>query len=239
MVRNRQLDPPATGWELHTGTVEVPCSLAQAWLPQAEELGIACAFQGSVWAERSTLGWEAEISGTFRQLDLDALVTRRFPHKLSGIADLTLHRLVVHHGRIAEARGRILSPGGVISQTLLHAAEKHLGLKNFAPSSEAISLSYGLLAFEFSLDKSGLRVVGGRDQEQTILADSQGPLLSSQGATKVPPQALVRLLVPLTDLQVPAAKETTALLQTLPLPAVNPAPTATARRHTPLRLLRE
>ncbi len=240
LVRNRQLDPPATGWELHTGDADVPCSLVQPWLPQVEYFGTDCTFRGSIWSEQSVRGWEAEVAGVFRQLDLDSLVTRHFPHRLSGIAELALRRMVVHHGRMVEARGRLLSEGGVVSQTLIHAAEEHLALKRYSPESEAMLLSYDLLSLEFSLDKNGLVVAGAGDQGLAILADSKGPLLSSQDTVKVPARSLVHLLVPLTDLQVPAAEETVALLQMLPLPPVNPTATANARRSFPsLELLRE
>ena len=92
LVRNRQLDPPATGWELHTGPTGLPCQLALSWLPELERLGTECTFQGSVWSERMATGWEADISGVFRQLDLDRLITGHFPHKLSGISELMLGR---------------------------------------------------------------------------------------------------------------------------------------------------
>ena len=39
VVRNRQLQPPATGWELHTGNSDLPCTLARAWLPQLDQFG--------------------------------------------------------------------------------------------------------------------------------------------------------------------------------------------------------
>ncbi len=87
-VRNRQLDPPATGWELHTDSTGLPCSVALSWLPALSQLGDACVFQGSVWCEQRPAGWEAELRGVFRQVDLEQLVTRQFPHKLSGSADV-------------------------------------------------------------------------------------------------------------------------------------------------------
>ena len=63
LVRNRQLDPPATGWELHTGPTGVACSLLTPWLPAAEHLGPEAGFQGSIWCEQQPRGWNAEIAG--------------------------------------------------------------------------------------------------------------------------------------------------------------------------------
>ena len=56
--------------------------------PALGHLGDACVFQGSVWCEQRPAGWEAELRGVFRQVDLEQLVTRQFPHKLSGSADV-------------------------------------------------------------------------------------------------------------------------------------------------------
>ena len=53
-VRNRQLNPAATGWELHTPATGLPCSVALAWLPALGELGDDCVFQGSVWCEQQS-----------------------------------------------------------------------------------------------------------------------------------------------------------------------------------------
>ena len=128
-VRNRQLDPPATGWELHTDSTGMPCSVALSWLPALSQLGDACVFQGSVWCEQRPAGWEVELRGVFRQVDLERLVTRQFPHKLSGSAVLTMSRCQVHAGRVTEAQGRLSCEGGVISQSLLDASERSLGLQ--------------------------------------------------------------------------------------------------------------
>ncbi|MGM0490559.1 MAG: hypothetical protein ACQESR_27860 [Planctomycetota bacterium] len=241
VARNRQLTPPATGWELHTGSAKLPCQLLSAWFPQLTRLGNTCSFEGSVWSEHLGTGWEAEISGVFRRLDLDQLVTGQFPHKLSGMAELTLPRLIIHRGRVLEAEGKLCSSGGVISRTLIKAAEEHLALKQHAPFTEAMLLRYSDLSFAFSLNEDGLAVAScGEDQYQSVLADSQGPLLSSQEAGALPSHALVRCLVPLAEMDVPASKETVSLLRALPLPEVNPVATADASStYAPLKLRRE
>lgn len=240
VVRNRQLDPPATGWELHTGSRGLPGRLVRAWLPGVEDLGSECIFQGSVWCERLPDGWDAEMSGTWRQLDLDRLVSARFPHKLSGLAELTLRDVGMRRGRLVRAEGRLLSSGGVISQSLLEAAEQHLGLKRFAPLTDAMLLRYCELELQFVLDENGLVVAGRDDLHRVVLADATGPLLASPDSPTVPPQALVHLLVPAGPLHVPAVKETAILLQTLPLPAITPSVPESARRdYTPLRLSQE
>ncbi len=238
---NRQLDPPATGWELHTGPAGLPCRLATAWLPQLKQLGNECIFQGSVWSEQNGSKWEAEVSGSFEQLDLDCLISRRFPHKLSGIAQVVLSRLVIHQSHISEMAGRVQSAGGVISRSLLESAGQCLNL-TLAPRSEgATKLQYNKLAVQFSLSKEGLALAPAsksteKAKAQSLLTDAQGPLLSAAGPVHVSSLALVRVLVPQSDVQVPVARETTALLQALPWPEITPSTSANARRsYQPLR----
>lgn len=239
VVRNRQIDPPATGWELHTGDTGLPCQLVQAWLPQAEQLGDRCRFLGSVWSERLPDGWEVELSGSFVQLDLDRFVTGQFPHKLSGIADVTFTRLVLHQSQVVEAEGTLASSQGVISQTLIQAAAQHLDLQQPGSATDNILTRYEDLWLQFVLDDRGLMVAGRDDGLQTILADNDGPLLTSGATKRVAAHSLVKLLVPISDLQVPAARETTTLISALPMPAVTPGKTAPAKRTgRPLRLVR-
>ena len=239
LVRNRQLDPPATGWELHTGPDGLPCQLAWAWLPELESLGTTCSFGGSIWSEQQSTGWEAELSGVLRQVDLDSLITGHFPHKLSGMAEVTLSRTLVHQGLLEEVAGHFESPGGVISQTLLTAAEEHLELMRHTPSPQSELVAYREMAFDFSLAASGLTISGCQDQRQTVLSDAQGPLLASFEGGVVPIHALLPLLVPARELQVPAARETSWLIPHLPLPTVKSSPTATSRPgYAPLKLRR-
>ncbi len=237
LVRNRQLDPPATGWELHTGPRGLACQLALSWLPELERLGTECTFQGSIWSERMATGWEADISGVFRQLDLDRLITGHFPHKLSGISELMLGRVTLHRGQIAEAAGQLHSAGGVVSQSLLDAAGRHLALRLHPRSGDAMLLRYGELSLEFSLDENGLAIAGRGEPDGVVLADSQGAMLASDEPVRVSSLALIQFLVPLSELQVPAAKETAALFRVLPLPTVAPSTSQSARRnYAPLRL---
>jgi len=239
MVRNRQLSPPATGWELHTGSVDLPCHLALGALPALSQLGDTCVFRGSIWSEHLATGWQAEISGIFRGLDLDRLVTGQFPHKLSGTAELTLIRMIVHRNRLVEARGHLRAGGGVVSQTLLSAAEEHLALKRCPPLTEATLLRYEDLYVGFSLDHEGLVIAGRDDQHQTLLTDSRGPLLTSRASKSVPSHALARFLVPLADMNIPASKKAIALLQALPLPPVTGRTSQARATYTPLTLRRD
>jgi hypothetical protein len=236
-VRNRQLEPAATGWELHTSTAGLPCAVARPWFPALSTLGNECVFQGSVWCEQSRAGWEAEVSGVLRGVDLEQLVTRQFPHKLSGMAVLTLGRFTVHAGRVAEAEGRLQCAGGVVSQSLLDAAAQAWGWQQHPRAGGAALLRYDQLALDFSLSSAGLTLTTSAETGTSVLTDSHGALLSLTDGRPQSPLTLVQLLVPQADVQVPATRETATLFQTLPLPEVSTPPTATARTgYSPLRL---
>jgi hypothetical protein len=230
-VRNRQLDPPATGWELHTDAGGLPCSVALNWLPALSHLGDRCVFQGSVWCEQHPAGWEAELRGVFRQVDLDQLITRQFPHKLSGAATLALHRCQVHAGQVTQAQGRLSCESGVVSQSLLDAAEQSLGVTQHARVADDGLLEYQRLALDFSLSAAGLVLAAPGTPGNSLLADSQGPLLSLRDTAPRSCLSLVQLLVPQVDLQVPATRETAAIVRALPLPQLSVTP-ATAQRAT-------
>jgi len=239
VVRNRQLDPPATGWELHTGAASLPCVVVSRWLPGAMRLGPECMFGGSIWAERTMVGWNADLHGRLQDVDLDHLVTGSFPHKLSGMAQVQIADCSILRGRITEVKGRIEAAHGVISASLLNAAAKALQLQRRAASDVAMLVRYEKLALEFALDEKGLTVRGLADARGGILQDAAGALLSARDPQPLSPLALVRLLVPDSRLNVPATKETAQLVRVLPLPEIVPTDTTNARiPYASLRLHR-
>jgi hypothetical protein len=236
LVHNRQLAPPGTGWELHTGAAALPCSLARHWLPSLTRLGKGCTFQGSVWCEQQPAGWDGELQGTLRSVELDELVTRQFPHKLSGVAELTLERCRLEDGRVTDVQGQLQCPGGVVSQSLLDAAEQAWGLTQHPRAGDAVLLRYGRLALNFSVSPARFTLTTP-DADGAVLADSHGPLLSLEDAAPRSPLAILHLLVPQTDLQVPVSRETAAMIPLLPLPQlVAPPASASQARYAPLHL---
>lgn len=238
VVRNRQIDPPATGWELHTGSADLLCSLGTVWFPGLGNLGDQCTFRGSIWAEQGSDGWNADVAGTLREMDLDQLVTSQFPHKLSGMAELVMHGVRMHQGRVVKASGQLRCGGGAVSRSLLDAAERALQLQHHARAEDAPLLEYGQLALCFSLDDRNLTMSGPADSPATIMADTQGPLLSVNRSEPVSPVDVLRMLVPYNDVYVPATRETAGLFRTLPLPRIARSAARDARNteYTPLRL---
>ena len=241
VFRNRQASPPSTRWELHTGATPLPCAALASYVKAFGCLGEQCRFEGSAWATQAGDGWNGDVSGRFSDVDLDRLVTDRFPHKLSGVAEIEISRARFLRGRLTSAAGSFICDGGVISRSMLTAAVESLHLT----SSEAIHESneplwrYRRLAFGFAMDDDGVSITGLCESTApgAILTDSQGVLLADPPERVIPTLALVRTLAPQSEIQVPASAETDSLLRALPLPSVIAPRASTARApYSPLRL---
>jgi hypothetical protein len=76
----------------------------------------------------------------------------------------------------------------------------------------------------FTLDEKGFTLHGQCESApaSTILKSDGGPLLVGSGDAALPIVALIRVLVPDSQIQVPATRQTDWLLQVLPVPDVLP-----------------
>lgn len=230
IVRNRQTTPPATGFELDTGGGAVPCSLLAVGLPGLERLGSRSRFRGYVWANETTDGrtpggWDGELTGQLFDVDLDDLVTGRFPHKLSGTAQVTVQSARFHRRRLEEAAGTLVAGPGVISRSLIDAAAEHLGLvRGTEPQTPGDLVPYEQLALAFLIDSGGLRLQGRSSASApgAILVGRRGRLLSEPVLQPRPVVALLRTLVPANRHQVPATRQTGWLIGHLPVPQIVP-----------------
>ncbi|MCH5372841.1 MAG: hypothetical protein JJ992_02605, partial [Planctomycetes bacterium] len=119
VTRNRQLSSPATRWELDTRSTPLPCSLLAGHLKVLEWLGDDATFQGTIDVIHSVGGWQGELAGRFRDVDLERLVTERYDHKLSGTAEVLFRRTRFRDGKLTDAAGDVICDGGVISRSLL------------------------------------------------------------------------------------------------------------------------
>jgi len=221
LVRAKTPDP-ITGFILYTGGAPLPCSaLALAW-PGFDAAGPQSRFQGVLQATGTAKGWEGTLQGQFLAVDLERLVGRRFPHALSGPAQVVLESAGFREGRLEQLVGSVVAGPGQISRSLLDASAEHLGLarsQQIDPSQP--SLHYEQLAFGFSLDANGLVVQGQCPPSGSgaMLVDRYGPLLAQSQWQPQPVAALVRMLIPAGAPQVPATLPAEALLRRLPLPA--------------------
>ncbi|NQU22242.1 MAG: hypothetical protein HQ567_13240 [Candidatus Nealsonbacteria bacterium] len=237
LARNRKTTPAITGFDLNTGGRALPCSVLAMGLPLLRSLGPESRFDGYVWSNEM-LGDpsdEAAASGRYNGdvvrgrllgVDLDRLVSDRFPHKLSGTADVTIESAEFGDGRLESASGTLVAGPGVISRSLIQAAAVHLHLAPGANSPTPGDLvPYEQLAFEFVFDKQGLtlngRCTGG--DPGALLIDGERVLLGKapQGAQST--IGLLRTLLPPSELQVPAGRQTGWLIRHLPVPQIVPA----------------
>lgn len=222
ITRDRAQLPVATKWELHSGATPLPCSALAPCLPPVAQLGNKATFFGTLQVATRDQSWDAELAGWFREVNLDTLVSAQFPHKLTGLADVTLNKALWQHGRLTSAAGNLQARGGTVSQSLLDEAQRSLGMAQ-APRDQRTppQRRYSELALGFALDGSELRIAGQCAQapEATVLADGGRAILLASAERAVEPVALVRALLPQSDMQVPAVQEVRQLIYLLPLPA--------------------
>jgi hypothetical protein len=231
VVRNRQVSPPASGFELHTGGGELPCSVLAMGLSELKPLGGRCRFRGIIWANETADGWQGEVTGQLVDLDLGGLVSDHFPHKLSGAGEVTIESARFRHGRLEQGSALVVAGPGRIDRSLLAAAVDRLGLSPPAePLPDGDLVEYKQLAFSATLDAQGLTLHGRCDaaEQGVILSDGRRRLLGQSQQQPLPVVALVRTLVPQNAVQVPASRQTDWLLHHLPVPEVMPLPGAEA-----------
>jgi hypothetical protein len=243
LVRNRQVTPPANGFEMDTAGVEVPCPLLSLGPADFGWLGPASRFRGWLWANQAAGGWNCKVVGQLRNVDLNCLVSEQFPHKLSGTADIDVQHARFQHGRLEEAVGALSAGPGVIGRSLVNAAAAHLRLAR--PDDGAAAgdlLPYTQLALTFQIAPGGLRLEGRctGTAPGTVLADDRGRLLGSPAVQPQPVVALIQTLVPANEIQVPATRQTDWLARRLPVPDVLPPRNARADLpHAQLQLRHE
>lgn len=233
--RNRRTTPPRTGFELDTGGGEVPCRVLAIGLPSLTVLGPRSRFRGCIWASEVrgdqaarrpvAAAWSGEMTGKLLDVDLGSLVSDRFPHKLSGTAQLTIQAARFCDARLQSASGTLVAGSGVIGRSLMDAAIEQLRLvPGQEPKTPGDLVPYDQLALAFLLDSEGLELQGrcAWPGSRAILVDRHSLLLCEPVEQPRPVLALVRTLVPLSEVQVPATRQTDWLLRHLPLPQIVP-----------------
>jgi hypothetical protein len=209
--------------QLTTGGGGLPAALLAPFWPGATQFGKSSQFAGRIAATRHGDAWRVELAGRVSQIDLDWLVSRQFPHKLTGPAEAQLAALVLADGRIESAQGNITAGPGIISRSLIQSAQTHLGIR---AAEQALNgpdnvIAYRRLSADFQLDADGLDLRGGVPQARgAILIDERRVLAVEPPIASQEVLALVRMLVPQSDVHVPATRETAALTSTLPVPSI-------------------
>jgi len=233
VLRTRKAPQPETAWRLETSESSLSCSLAAAIAPAFARFGKDCEFRGNVRVVQSAAESSGELSGTFERVDLDALVTEHFPHQLSGLATVAIDRALLARGKLIDVRGSVQIQHGELSPSLIAAAQEHLGLEvntELAGNPPAAAIPFDNLALRFHLSGESLTLTEG-----VLVANSNGAVLTAPPNHSSTGANLLRMLLPDSEYQVPATRQTSALVRLLPLPNVAHAPRA-APAHTPTRL---
>ena len=240
IVRNREVSPPASRFELTTGDGELPCSVLALAIDELKPLGPRCRFYGQFMAAETPDGWEGDVAGQLVEVDFGSLISDHFPHRLSGIGKVTNLTARFRRGQLEECCGVIAAERGTIGRSLLEAANKRLGLVLAPELPSGDHIPYQELAMSVVLDVNGLRLRGlcSTGEPGTILSDGRNRLLGESSRGSQPMAALVQTLVPQSIVQVPFCRQSDWLMRHLPGPDVlspagdeNVAPTA--RAHLP------
>ncbi|MEX0978415.1 MAG: hypothetical protein WDZ48_06170 [Pirellulales bacterium] len=212
---------------LTTGSTPLPMAAIAALLPGVERLGKTCHFAGRISASESSGAWHAELAGQLSGIDLDLLVSRQFPHKLTGLGDVRLKSAIVQAGRVESAVGSVTAGPGVISRSLVQSAETHLHIQaaDQALKGRDNLIAYQKLCVGFEIGPQGMTLRGEVPQTRgAMLIDDRRVLALEPPLASQPVVDLVRTLVPNSEVHVPATRETAGLTGVLPIPSIVSAP---------------
>ena len=224
-VEDRDANPPSATFRFRSGTTPLPCGLAVSLWPGAEHLGNASRFAGRILAAEQAGAWQAELAGRMTGVDLNVALGRHFPHRLSGLAAIDIRRMTIENGRVETAAGRLTAGPGAISRSLLQSAQAnlHLPASNEVTAGRGNVLAYQRLGVDFEINAHGLTLAGAIEQAPgAILIDGRSVLAREPEVNVQPVLNLVRALVPRSDVQVPATRETDFLTRALPIPSIAP-----------------
>jgi hypothetical protein len=220
--RDRQTPSPVLHVDLNTGNGDVPCALIALGWSGLGALGSECQFCGEIQADVSGGSWDGQVRGHFSGVDLDGLVTRRFPHVLSGLGQVFLDQLEFRGGRIEKASGWVVAMhGGSISRSLIESAARWLSLEVPADFRPEPVQPFAQLGFRFAIEAGQLQLQGrcplDSPRGSTLVLGQGGPILDAPRPGPVPLASLVQALAPPGAVQVSAAPQSAWLLDRLAL----------------------
>lgn len=235
--RKRERNTATTHLIWHTGDAALPCAVWAARFPWIKRLGTRCRFRGQAELTETNNSWHGEITGRLTGVDLDRVISDQFPHKLSGEATIDMEQAIAKDGKLQKLKGRLVAGPGVVGERLLGAAENELDWRTMKDEAiEEVALhEYSQLAFSFGIDADSMKLAGVCEQQPpgTILLATDGRTWSTHDAQTIPVTHLLRVLVPQSNYEIPATRQTRALINFLPLPdAIPPQEDEIPRVHT-------
>jgi hypothetical protein len=237
LTRDRSTEPVRTTLTLETKEgLPLPARVLDPFFDAADWLGSDAKVDGALTLRQEGANdWEADFQGNLLEIDLAALVDRRFPkHRLRGRARLAVSRARwgerpgQGYGWI-EACGEFVSGPGMIGFGLLHALNTEMKFRP-APkvariaSTGQVDFDFRVMAFRFAMESDGeIRVEGGLGNEfsdDVVLVGPTDPLAyAPRGAANV--RGLIKTLFPVTQIdhgEMVPLTEKSRLLLCLPVP---------------------
>jgi len=199
--RNRQVSPPANGFDMDTGPSAVPCRLLATYLKGAIALGSNCRFSGHFSVNGTPSGWSGDLSGQLTGVDLGQLARENAMAAITATADITIRKASFQLSRIDELSGSIVGGPGALSRDMLLALTTHLQLTPALPVAGLDeSLAFDRLGLDFWIDNRGLSITGRCAGPQGTVATAGGfAVLSAPASQPQPVAGLIRALVPAND----------------------------------------
>jgi hypothetical protein len=222
IVRNRQVSPPANGFEIDTGRAEFPCRLLGLAYGDLNKLGAKCRFCGSATLFHTSSGLAGEVHGRLADLDLTTAVGQNFGQSITGLAEVVMEQAVLRGGRLDAATGRIKAGPGTIGRPLVQSAIDHMQLTATQLPAGDEPVPFEMLGATFWLDERGLSLAGNCPgvPSATIVAGGQA-LLGEPARQPLPVGALVQVVSAGSNDSVPATQQALGLARYLPTPEGN------------------
>ena len=236
LVRDRKLEPVRTTVTLKTMEgLPLPAGVLDCFFDAADWLGTSARVEGTLALHQTgAKDWEGDFQGDLLDVDLAALIGRRFPsHQMSGLA-----RVAIKSARWAdrpgqgfgwvEARGELTAGQGSIGVALLRSLGTEMKFR-LSPKLARLdarqeAVGFRALGFGFTMTRDGeLQFQGALGTEfapDVVMAGATTPLAHApQGAANV--RGLIKTLFPSPSrdpgLMVPLTAESRVLL-CLPVP---------------------
>ncbi|MCC9604950.1 hypothetical protein LOC68_25420 [Blastopirellula sp. JC732] len=228
-----QLDAAANQHDIDivfdSGDAKIPSKMLAAIFPSVQVFGEEATYSDIYVRRSAAAGDRTTIRANVNDIELGALVNKRFDHTLVGKANLNLQEAVLVNGKLQAADGWLTSDsGGRVSVSLVQDASHYLGIlisDTLMHDPRIDQVGFDQLGIQFQLRPGQLSIRGCCDQMPgVILANTHRALALQPEAKYVPSASLIQTLDADETVTVPATAEAAKLLDLLVVPAVAEEP---------------